>query len=190
MRCWKAPQVPGTRVTQGTHHTDRRSAGNVLTCGYSGAGDLTAFVDRVGYISTFSYENTHLLTNIVDPRGLQALRASRHQVFYLLLEKGCFTVGASGTLIRRRSCWFLRPFLRLRKCRFFIGSDYCPALSSTFSPGLKAGPPHLRGNLRLLSAKIQRESQSGHATLYREANLQTGRSIQSGQAESGWARYS
>jgi RHS repeat-associated protein len=46
----------------------------VLNYGYSGAGDLTTYVDRVGNISTFSYDNTHLLTNIVDPRGVQAVK--------------------------------------------------------------------------------------------------------------------
>jgi RHS repeat-associated protein len=62
------------RDTQGRITQIADPAGNVLNYSYNGTGDLSTFVDRVGNITTFSYGATHLLTNIADPRGIQAVK--------------------------------------------------------------------------------------------------------------------
>lgn len=49
-------------------------AGKSLTYSYSAAGDLASLTDRVGNTTTFSYDSTHLLTGIVDPRGVPAVK--------------------------------------------------------------------------------------------------------------------
>ncbi|HEY6348292.1 MAG TPA: RHS repeat-associated core domain-containing protein [Candidatus Angelobacter sp.] len=48
--------------------------GNTLNYSYTAGSDLASFTDRVGNTTTFSYDATHLLTNIVDPRGVQAVK--------------------------------------------------------------------------------------------------------------------
>ena len=57
------------RITQITD-----PAGHSLTYSYSTAGDLASVTDRTGNATAFSYDGTHLLTNIIDPRGVQAIR--------------------------------------------------------------------------------------------------------------------
>jgi RHS repeat-associated protein/uncharacterized repeat protein (TIGR01451 family) len=57
------------RITQITD-----PSGNSLLYAYNGAGDLVSFTDRAGNATTFVYDTNHLLQNIVDPRGVQAIR--------------------------------------------------------------------------------------------------------------------
>ena len=49
-------------------------AGHTLKYSYSGAGDLASFTDGAGSVTTFTYDPTHLLLNVVDPRGIQAVK--------------------------------------------------------------------------------------------------------------------
>lgn len=49
-------------------------AGNALNYSYSTTGELASFTDRVGNKTTFTYDSNHGLLNIVDPRGVQALK--------------------------------------------------------------------------------------------------------------------
>lgn len=48
--------------------------GPAITYGQDTSGDLKSVTDRVGNISTYDYDPTHLLTGLHDPRGLTPLR--------------------------------------------------------------------------------------------------------------------
>src|SRR5262249_40202288 len=50
-------------------------AGNPLIYSYNTAGDLSEFKDRVGNITKFGYDPPHLLTTILDPRGIRAVKS-------------------------------------------------------------------------------------------------------------------
>jgi RHS repeat-associated protein len=49
-------------------------SGQILSYAYNGAGDLVSFTDRDGNATTFSYDSAHLLTDVIDPRGVHAVR--------------------------------------------------------------------------------------------------------------------
>ncbi len=49
-------------------------AGHHLVYSYTAAGDLSSFTDAAGNITTFLYDSTHLLTDVIDPRGIQAIK--------------------------------------------------------------------------------------------------------------------
>lgn len=49
-------------------------AGNALNYSYSTTGDLASFTDRGGNTTTFGYDGNHGLLNIIDPRGVQAIK--------------------------------------------------------------------------------------------------------------------
>src|SRR5262249_58787065 len=59
-----------TRDAQGriTKITDPN--GNVLSYNVNAAGDLTGFKDAVGNTTNFSYNGTHGLLTVTDPRGI------------------------------------------------------------------------------------------------------------------------
>jgi RHS repeat-associated protein/uncharacterized repeat protein (TIGR01451 family) len=63
-----------TRDAQGRITQIADPNGNALTYSYDGLGNLSTFVDRVGNVTAFTYDPTHLLTNIVAPNGLQAVK--------------------------------------------------------------------------------------------------------------------
>ncbi len=48
--------------------------GASLRYGYSPAGDLAAFTDRVGNVTTFGYDGSHHLLSVTNPKGVQAVR--------------------------------------------------------------------------------------------------------------------
>ncbi|MGC4116149.1 MAG: PKD domain-containing protein [Myxococcales bacterium] len=49
-------------------------AGNLLTYGYDERGDLRTFTDRESSTSKFTYDTTHRLLTIEDPKGIQPIR--------------------------------------------------------------------------------------------------------------------
>ena len=49
-------------------------SGNELTYSFNIGGDLASFTDREGETTNFSYNATHGLLTIVDPRGIQPIR--------------------------------------------------------------------------------------------------------------------
>jgi RHS repeat-associated protein len=49
-------------------------SGNTASYSYTSAGDLASYTDRAGNTTSFSYDSTHLLTNVVDARGVQAAK--------------------------------------------------------------------------------------------------------------------
>jgi RHS repeat-associated protein len=57
------------RITQITD-----PAGHNLVYSYTSSGDLSSFTDAAGNSTTFLYDSTHLLTDIIDPRGIQAIK--------------------------------------------------------------------------------------------------------------------
>jgi RHS repeat-associated protein/uncharacterized repeat protein (TIGR01451 family) len=57
------------RITQITD-----PSGNILHYAYNAAGDLVSFTDRVGNVTTYTYDGGHFLQDILDPRGVQAIR--------------------------------------------------------------------------------------------------------------------
>jgi RHS repeat-associated protein len=63
-----------TRDTLGRITQIADPAGNILIYTYSGPGDLVGFADTVGNTTTYGYDPAHLLTDITDPRGIQAIR--------------------------------------------------------------------------------------------------------------------
>jgi RHS repeat-associated protein/uncharacterized repeat protein (TIGR01451 family) len=65
--------VSFTRDTLGriTQISDLNSA--AIHYQYSAAGDLNSVTDRANLITTFTYDN-HFLTNVIDPRGLTAVK--------------------------------------------------------------------------------------------------------------------
>jgi RHS repeat-associated protein len=64
-----------TRDTLGriTQITD--PAGNALHYAYSAAGDLANFTDRASNNTTYTYDPTHLLLDVLDPRGVQVVKS-------------------------------------------------------------------------------------------------------------------
>ena len=66
--------VAFTRDTLGriTRITD--PAGHAFTYDYTAAGDLATFTDGAGNATGFRYDSTHLLTDIIDPRGVQSVK--------------------------------------------------------------------------------------------------------------------
>ena len=50
------------------------NAGEALTYAYDAAGDLLSFTDREGEMSSFTYAPGHFLEDVVDPRGVRAIR--------------------------------------------------------------------------------------------------------------------
>lgn len=64
-----------TRDSQGRITQIKDPLGNALKYAYSAAGDLATFTDRAGNTTTFTYDPTHLLTNIVNPAGVQAIKS-------------------------------------------------------------------------------------------------------------------
>lgn len=63
-----------TRDTNGRITQIADPAGHTLKYSYGATGDLASFTDGSGNITTFSYDVTHLLLNIIDPRGVQAVK--------------------------------------------------------------------------------------------------------------------
>jgi RHS repeat-associated protein/uncharacterized repeat protein (TIGR01451 family) len=68
--------VPFTRDPQGRITQISDPNGNALHYSYNGAGDLASVTDRAGNVTSFNYDSTHLLTDVIDPLGVQAVRNS------------------------------------------------------------------------------------------------------------------
>ena len=49
-------------------------ASNTIEYAYDGSGDLISVQDQVGAMTRFTYDGVHLLTDIEDPRGVNAIR--------------------------------------------------------------------------------------------------------------------
>jgi RHS repeat-associated protein len=69
-------RVAFTRDTLGriTQITD--PAGNALHYAYSAAGDLASFTDRASNTTTYTYDPTHLLLDVIDARGVQVVKST------------------------------------------------------------------------------------------------------------------
>src|SRR6185437_7705237 len=66
--------VTFARDSQGRIASITDPSGQILSYAYNFAGDLASFTDRDGNVTTFNYDGTHLLTGVIDPRGVQAVR--------------------------------------------------------------------------------------------------------------------
>ena len=76
--------VPFTRDPQGRITQISDPNGNTLHYAYNGAGDLASVTDRTGNVTSFNYDSTHLLMDVIDPRGVQAVRNSYDEAGRLL----------------------------------------------------------------------------------------------------------
>jgi RHS repeat-associated protein/uncharacterized repeat protein (TIGR01451 family) len=66
--------VSFTRDTQGRITQVSDPNGAAILYQYSATGDLSAVTDRANLTTTFTYDNNHFLTNVIDPRGLTAVK--------------------------------------------------------------------------------------------------------------------